>query len=99
MASTSNSEYKITDIDDVERIDFMFSEFPPDRNLNPKHWENKMKFWKNEIENVCRFYGDFCIDCEKLKSIFKDRNQRNPKCLNTVVGELYQANEIHMKNS
>ena len=97
--SPSSSEYKLTDIDDSERMNFMFSDFPPDRNINPKHWESKMKFWKTEIENVCRFHVDFCVNCEKLNAVFKDRNNRSPKCLSTVVGDLYQSNELHMRSS
>lgn len=92
-------EYTITDIDDYQRIDFLFADFPSDRNINPKHWESKVLYWKTEIEKSCRFYGDFCINCEKLKARFHDRDGRSPKGLLTVIGDLYQSNEIHMRSS
>ena len=59
------------DWNDDERMSFMFSAFPKDRNVNPKHWDSKMNYWLEEIKSSCHFYQDICISCEKLRERFR----------------------------
>ncbi len=66
------------DWDDEERMNFMFSAFPKDRGVNPKHWDSKMAYWVEEAKRSCSFYKDICVTCEMLRDRFR-RSDRVPR--------------------
>ena len=70
-------QYKLTNCGDEERVNFLFSAFPTDRNVNPKHWNSKMTYWQDQVRECCMFYDDICVNCEKLRSTFR-RGNRTP---------------------
>ena len=70
--------YVPNDWNDDDRMNFMFSAFPKDRNVNPKHWDSKMNYWIEEVKSCCMCYRDICISCEKLRNRMK-RNERFPQ--------------------
>ena len=75
MDAKHEDTFTLRDWNDEDRMNFMFSAFPKDRNINPRHWDSKMNYWIEEIKRCCLFYGDVCINCEKLRERFsrKDR--------------------------
>lgn len=62
------------------------SEFRP-RQVNEQHYDQKMKFWKQMIENFCEYKGSAGFSIEELKINFK-RNGTSPYCLQTVVNDM-----------
>lgn len=72
-------EYQLTDID-FERENFLYSPFPTEKSLNPKHWESKLEFWSKEIVKKCKFNQEVCINCLQLQAAFKSKiSSRTPK--------------------
>ena len=72
-------EYQLTDIG-FERENFLYSPFPSEKSLNPKHWESKLEFWSKEIVKKCKFNQEVCINCLQLQAAFKSKNSsRTPK--------------------
>lgn len=62
------------------------SEFRP-RQVNEQHYDAKMIFWKNMLENYCVYKGSAGFTIEELKTNFK-RNGTVPYCLTTVVNDM-----------
>ena len=61
---------------DNDRINFLYSAFPKEKTLNPKHWDSKIQFWIDEISKSCRFYNEICINCKKLQMIFQQSAEK-----------------------
>ena len=78
---------------DDDRMNFMFSAFPENRNLNPKHWDSKMQFWKNLLVKSCQVVNEICFDADSLKDRF-NRNGVTPLGLNTVLRECVKNGSI-----
>lgn len=69
------------------------SEFRP-RQVNEEHYDQKMKFWKQMIENFCEYKGSAGFTIEELKTNFK-RNGTAPYCLQTVINDmLFEKNLV-----
>ena len=72
-------EYQLSDIGE-DRENFLYSPFPSEKSLNPKHWESKLDFWSNEIVKRCKFSSEVCVNCLQLQTIFKSKNgSKTPK--------------------
>ena len=76
----AEARYQLTDYKNNERVSFLFSDFPKEKSLNPKHWESKYSFWSTEIDRSCRFNRDVCVSCKKLQNVFQHpETKRIPK--------------------
>jgi charged multivesicular body protein 7 len=62
------------------------SEFRP-RDVNANHYDRKMEFWKQMIENYCDWKGSATFSIEELKINFK-RNGTVPYCLQSVINQM-----------
>lgn len=58
-----------------------------DKNLNPKSWDQKIKFWSELIVNHCKENKLSFITLTSLKEIFR-RKGKSPACLETVITEM-----------
>lgn len=79
-----------------ERMDALFSFFK-DRDLNPIHYDAKMKFWSETIINFCQDHSLLQIDLATMVSIFR-RKGKTPKCLDKTFEELIKQNRLISKN-
>ena len=82
-----------TEWEDDNRMNFMFSAFPENRNVNPKHWDSKLQFWTSAIVESCDSLDELCFDINVLKSRFR-RKGVPPLGLNTVLKEMLNSGEI-----
>ena len=71
--------------DDV-KMTVMFSPFR-DRNLNPKSWDQKVKFWKDLILEDSLRNKEAMLNIIELKERFR-RKGKTPSCLETVLNEM-----------
>lgn len=74
------------DWQDDMKMTVMFSPFR-EKTLNPKSWEQKLKFWSELIIEESKTSGEVFIDVLKLKQKFH-RNGKKPSCLQTVFQEM-----------
>lgn len=72
------------DWDDDERMNFMFSDFNENRDVNTTDWDSKMDFWTALIIKVCRDRGSVCVSLQNLNKTFR-RKDRSPLGLTTVL--------------
>jgi hypothetical protein len=79
-----------------ERMDALFSFFK-DRELNPVHYDAKMKFWSETIISYCEDYGILQIDIPTIVSRFR-RKGKTPKCLEKIFEELIKQNRFISTN-
>jgi charged multivesicular body protein 7 len=75
----------------------MMYSFRP-RHVNPEHYEQKMKFWKEMIENFCDYKGCCIVSINELKEVFK-RKGTSPLCLDDVINQMYAEGNLEDKNS
>lgn len=57
------------------------------RDLNPLHYDNKMKFWRELIVAYCKEKQILQVDIHSLEGFFT-RKKIKPKCLEPVLNEL-----------
>ncbi|CAF0989031.1 unnamed protein product [Didymodactylos carnosus] len=69
-----------------ERMDALFCVFKQ-RDLNPLHYDAKMKFWIETILSYCEDHGLLQIDVPTMVSCFR-RKGKTPKCLDRIFEEL-----------
>ena len=74
------------DWNDDLKMNVMFSPFR-DRSLNPKSWEQKVKFWTEFIIEESLQSKISIIDNKILKEKFR-RKGKTPACLDTVLNEM-----------
>ncbi|CAF0814700.1 unnamed protein product [Brachionus calyciflorus] len=77
--------------DDV-RMNALFAPFR-NRDLNPLHYDNKIKFWKQVIVSFCDEKKKIQFDQKKLENYFI-RKGKKPKCLELVINELHREKSI-----
>lgn len=70
----------------------LFNPFRP-KNINPVNYESKLKFWKSLILKYCDEKGSACVSQSELKNAFM-RNGRKPLCLQTIIDDMQNGNEI-----
>lgn len=68
--------------DNDEKMTAWFAPFR-NRDLNPLNYDNKMAFWKNNIEYFCTHTNEICFTLARIRSFFT-RNGKLPACLSTV---------------
>ena len=82
---------------DDNRMNFMFSAFQENRNVNPKHWESEFQFWKSVASQSCDYFDKFDFDINVSKTRFKG-DGLTPLGICTGVNEMLNSGEIVKKN-
>lgn len=72
------------------------AEFRP-RNVNPAHYDAKMRFWKDMIESFCEYKGSSKVSIHELKLAFK-RNGVSPYCLSEVLNQMIAESSVETKD-
>lgn len=72
---------------DDQVMDVLFSPFRGNRDVNPRSWDSKMKFWSNMVRKHCVDKKILTIDARSLTQVF-ERNGKVPTCLNVVLDDL-----------
>ena len=62
-----DKKYELPSIDEA-RENFLYSPFPTEKSINPKHWDSKLNFWSKEIVESCKIQDEICVDCKRLQS-------------------------------
>ncbi|XP_066277017.1 charged multivesicular body protein 7-like isoform X1 [Branchiostoma lanceolatum] len=78
---------------DDERMNFLFSAFPDNRDLNPHHWDSKLQFWADLVVHSSRSLDEVCLDCSALPQRFK-RGGKTPLGLPVVLSEMIRQGKI-----
>ncbi|XP_035673990.1 charged multivesicular body protein 7-like isoform X1 [Branchiostoma floridae] len=78
---------------DDERMNFLFSAFPDNRDLNPHHWDSKLQFWADLVVHSSRSLDELCLDCSTLAQRFK-RSGKTPLGLPVVLNEMIRQGKI-----
>ncbi|XP_013398495.1 charged multivesicular body protein 7 [Lingula anatina] len=78
--------------EDDDRLNVLYSPFR-EREVNPKSWDSKLKFWSNVLLQDFRNAGELTFDTKTLPHRFK-RKQKIPSCLGTVLQELLRQGKI-----
>ncbi|XP_024132002.1 charged multivesicular body protein 7 [Oryzias melastigma] len=82
---------------DDERMNFMFSEFKENRDVNVTDWDSKMDFWTSLIMRSCRQRGSVCINLKDLNETFR-REDRSPLGLPTVIQSMARGGKIQRES-
>lgn len=85
------------DWDDDERMNFLFSDFKENREVNTTDWDSKMDFWSGLILQTCRDRGTVCVSLQELNKIFR-RKERTPLGLGTVVQSMARCGQIQRES-
>jgi charged multivesicular body protein 7 len=64
----------------------MLNTFRP-KQVNEEHYNQKMKFWIEMVENYCEYKGSANVSIEELKTVFK-RKGTVPYCLQDVLRQM-----------
>lgn len=85
MSTSAASLSELTaDWDDDERMDFLFSDFKSNRDVDPMDWDAKLDFWSALVVRSCRRRGTVCCSLQGLEEAFR-RRDRVPLGLGTVL--------------
>ena len=69
---------------DDERMNFMFSDFKENRDVNTTDWDSKMDFWTDLVVRSCREHGSVSVNLQELNATFR-RKEKSPLGLTTVI--------------
>ncbi|XP_037338840.2 charged multivesicular body protein 7 isoform X1 [Pungitius pungitius] len=83
--------------DDDERMNFMFSDFNENRDVNTTDWDSKMDFWSALIVKGCRDRGSVCVSLQELNKTFR-RKERSPLGLATVIQSMARCGKIQRES-
>lgn len=104
FSTQSDSFYEIDEDDETEwlnrpdewnddvRMNALFAPFR-NRAINPLHYDNKIKFWKQAIISICTEKQIIQFDQKKMENLFI-RKGKKPKCLELVINELVRERII-----
>lgn len=92
LSSVESWDRLPSDWQNDERMDALFSLFK-DRELNPVHYDAKMKFWSETIVAYCEDHGLLQIDLPTIVSRFR-RKGKTPKSIEKVFEELIKQNRL-----
>lgn len=83
--------------DDDERMNFMFSDFNENRDVNTTDWDSKMDFWTALILKSCRERRAVCVSLQELNQTFR-RKEKSPLGLATVVQSMARCGKIQRES-
>uniref|UniRef100_A0A1A8DJJ9 Charged multivesicular body protein 7 n=1 Tax=Nothobranchius kadleci TaxID=1051664 RepID=A0A1A8DJJ9_NOTKA len=78
---------------DDERMNFLFSEFKENRDVNTTDWDSKMDFWVALILKSCRERGSVLVNLQDLHKTFR-RKEKSPLGLSTVIQSMARCGKI-----
>ncbi|KAI3371868.1 hypothetical protein L3Q82_006747 [Scortum barcoo] len=96
MSDTSNITLP-PEWDDEERMNFLFSDFKENRDVNPADWDSKLDFWTELVVRSCRDRGTVCVSLQELSKTFR-RKERSPLGLATVVQSMARCGKIQRES-
>ncbi|XP_022610655.1 charged multivesicular body protein 7 [Seriola dumerili] len=85
------------DWDDDERMNFMFSDFKENRDVNTTDWDSKMDFWTALVVKSCRDRGTVCVNLQELNKTFR-RKEKSPLGLATVLQSMARCGKIQRES-
>ena len=76
-------------VEDDDRMDFLYAAFPANQKLNPKQYSNKMSLWKNCIANYCSARNTAILRFNDIHAVkFKGKSSLAlGKCWECLVSE------------
>lgn len=83
--------------DDDDRMNFMFSEFKENREVNTTDWDSRMDFWSSAIVRSCRERGSVCVNLQELDKSFR-RKDKSPLGLSTVLQSMSRCGKIQRES-
>ncbi|XP_013889028.1 charged multivesicular body protein 7 isoform X2 [Austrofundulus limnaeus] len=83
--------------DDDERMNFLFSEFKENRDVNTTDWDSKMDFWTVLITKSCRERGSVLVNLQDLNKTFR-RKEKSPLGLSTVLQSMARCGKIQRES-
>uniref|UniRef100_A0A8K9UGV1 Charged multivesicular body protein 7 n=1 Tax=Oncorhynchus mykiss TaxID=8022 RepID=A0A8K9UGV1_ONCMY len=83
--------------EDDERMNFLFSDFKENRDVNTKDWDSKIDFWTSLILKICRSRGTVCFNLQELNKIFQ-RKGFVPLGLGTVIRCMARCGKIQRES-
>ncbi|XP_070690451.1 charged multivesicular body protein 7 [Pempheris klunzingeri] len=83
--------------DDDERMNFMFSDFKENRDVNTTDWDSKMDFWTAVVVKSCRDQGTVCFTLHELNQTFR-RKEKSPLGLATVIQSMARCMKIQRES-
>ncbi|KAK2837589.1 hypothetical protein Q5P01_014801 [Channa striata] len=83
--------------DDDERMNFLFSDFKENRDVNTTDWDSKMDFWTALITKTCRDRGSVFVNLQDLSQTFR-RKDKSPLGLATVIQSMARCGKIQRES-
>lgn len=83
--------------EDDERMNFLFSDFKENRDVNPTDWDSKMDFWTALIVKSCRDRGSVCVNLAELSRTFR-RKEKAPLGLATVLQSMSRTGSVQRES-
>lgn len=83
----SPSKTPMRDLEDVQKLNFYFSPFRRDRNINPHSWDSKIKFWNDSIIEHCQANKRLTFNSKTLPEKLSQKS-RVPQCLDVVINDM-----------
>lgn len=83
--------------DDDDRMNFLFSDFKENRDVNTTDWDSKMDFWTALIIKSCRDRGTVCVNLQDLNQTFR-RKEKSPLGLATVLQSMARCGKIQRES-
>ncbi|KAF0033536.1 hypothetical protein F2P81_013602 [Scophthalmus maximus] len=78
-------------------MNFMFSDFKENRDVNTTDWDSKMDFWTALISNSCCDRGAVCVNLQELNQTFR-RKEKSPLGLVTVLQSMARCGKIQKES-
>ncbi|XP_060927006.1 charged multivesicular body protein 7 [Limanda limanda] len=85
------------DWDDDERMNFMFSDFKENRDVDPTDWDSKTDFWTALVLSSCRHQGSVCVRLQELNHRLR-RKEKSPLGLATVLQSMSRCGKIQRES-
>ncbi|XP_061585817.1 charged multivesicular body protein 7 isoform X2 [Cololabis saira] len=85
------------DWEDDERMNFLFSDFRENRDVDSTDWDSKMGFWTGLVVRSCRTRGTVRLDLQELNQTFR-RKDRSPLGLQTVLTDMARCGRIQRES-
>nr|XP_061804729.1 charged multivesicular body protein 7 [Nerophis lumbriciformis] len=83
--------------DDDERMNFLFSDFKDNREVNTMDWDSKMNFWTALVLKNCRDRRTVCVNLEELNKTFR-RKEKTPLGLATVIRSMSRCGKLQRES-
>lgn len=81
---------------DDGKMSVMLNNFRP-RDVNQEHYDQKMRFWRDMIENYCEYKESSQCSIQELKKAFT-RKGTQPYCLQEVLNHMIADGSVTNKN-